>query len=316
MKALGSQPSPPSWGLIRTGERNLDLSQGYNYPDEAGSGITVYVVDTGIDVTHPEFEGRASWGNTACSGCASKDDHGHGTHCAGTIGGKTFGVAKKVKVVAVKVLGADGSGTDADVIAGINWAANAAKATGKPGVLSMSLGGGKSDTLDQAVKAAIAGGATFAVAAGNDSTSGSEADACEGSPSGVAEAIVVGATDKTDARAYFSDTGKCVSIFAPGVSILSAKPGGGSQSMDGTSMATPHVAGVAAIVLSQDSTLTPAQVKAAIVNGATAGKVKNPGNGSPNKLLFNAVIGAPSTSTTATSTSSSTTKTSSTTTKT
>ncbi|KAI9216032.1 peptidase S8/S53 domain-containing protein, partial [Blastocladiella britannica] len=154
-------------------------------------------------------------------------------------------------------------------------------------VISMSLGGGKSDTLDQAVKAAIAGGVTFAVAAGNDSTQGQEADACSGSPSGVAEAIVVGASDDTDTRAYFSDTGSCVSIFAPGVNILSAKPGGGSQSMDGTSMATPHVAGVAAIVLSQNSALSPAQVKAAIVNGATAGKITDPGTGSPNKLLFN-----------------------------
>ncbi|KAL7750106.1 hypothetical protein RI367_004621 [Sorochytrium milnesiophthora] len=280
--ALGTEQNPPSWGLRRISERALDLSQPYTYPDTAGAGVTAYVIDTGMMITHPDIQGRATWGYTACSGCQSTDDNGHGTHVSTTIGGTTYGVAKKVSLVAVKVLGGDGSGSNSDVVAGINWVANQVKQNGgKKAVANMSLGGSFDQSTNDAVEAAIAAGVVFGVAAGNDN-----ADACNGSPSSAPSAVCVGATDNTDTRASFSDFGSCVTVFAPGVDITAGWNDGNSQTISGTSMATPHVVGVAALYLGENGNLTPAQVKSLIQSSATKNVVKDPQN-SANLLVFN-----------------------------
>lgn len=184
----------------------------YAYPAQGGEGVDAYVIDTGINIEHQDFEGRAVWGVTIPERERDTDGLGHGTHVAGTIGGKTYGVAKKVTLIAVKVLNSRGSGTTSDVIAGIEWAAAASQKSGKKSLANMSLGGGQSTALNRAVEAAIAGGMQFAVAAGN-----SNANACYSSPSSVATAVCVGASNIYDKRAYFSNYGKCVSIFAPGM---------------------------------------------------------------------------------------------------
>ncbi|KAL7746471.1 hypothetical protein RI367_008226, partial [Sorochytrium milnesiophthora] len=263
--ATGSQEHPPSWGLTRISEHALDTNQPYNYPDTAGAGVTAYVIDTGIMIDHPDVKGRAKWGFTACDNCQDTDDNGHGTHVATTIGGTTYGVAKKVNLVAVKVLSGDGSGSNAGVIKGINWVADQVKKNGgKKAVANMSLGGQKDDNTNAAVEAAIAAGVVFSVAAGNDN-----ADACNGSPSSAPSAITVGATDNTDARADFSDWGKCVTVFAPGKDITAGWNDGNSKTISGTSMATPHVVGVTALYLGENGDLTPAQVKSLIQSSAT-----------------------------------------------
>ncbi|KAL7748241.1 hypothetical protein RI367_006427 [Sorochytrium milnesiophthora] len=280
--ATGEEDSPPSWGLTRISEHALDLSQPYTYPDTAGSGVTAYVIDTGIMINHPDIQGRASWGFTACSGCQDTDDNGHGTHVSTTIGGSTYGVAKQVNLVAVKVLGGDGSGSNADVVAGINWVAQQAQNSGNTqNVANMSLGGSFDQSTNDAVEAAIAAGVTFGVAAGNDN-----ADACNGSPSSAPNAIVVGATDNTDTRASFSDFGSCVTVFAPGVDITAGWNDGNSKTISGTSMATPHVVGVAALYLGENSSLSPAQVKSLIQSSATQGLVQDPAN-SANLIVYN-----------------------------
>jgi subtilisin family serine protease len=208
------------------------------------------------------------------------DCNGHGTHVAGTVGGAKYGVAKGVQLVAVRVLNCSGSGTTAQVVAGIDWVtANAIK----PAVANMSLGGGVDTTIDSAVTRSINSGVTYAIAAGN-----SNSNACNASPARVASAITVGATDSSDNRASFSSYGSCVDIFAPGVSITSAwySSTTATNTISGTSMATPHVAGAAALVLAGTPTATPAQVASTLVADATSGVVGNPGSGSPNKLLF------------------------------
>ncbi|KAL7746831.1 hypothetical protein RI367_007764, partial [Sorochytrium milnesiophthora] len=286
MHALGTQQSPPSWGLRRISEHALDLEQPYTYPDTAGAGVTAYIIDTGVMIDHPDIKGRATWGLTACDGCKDVDDVGHGTHVATTIGGTTYGVAKKVNLVAVKVLGGDGSGTNSGVIAGINWVADQVKKNpGKPAVANMSLGGDKSQELNDAVSAAVAAGVVFGVAAGND-----HKDACEGSPSSTPEAICVAASDNTDTRASFSDYGSCVSIFAPGVDITAGWNDGNSQTISGTSMATPHVVGVAALYLGENPSLTPAQVKSQMLDAATKDLMKDP-KGSANLFVYNVAKG-------------------------
>ncbi|MEU9554052.1 S8 family peptidase [Streptomyces fumanus] len=268
------------WGLDRIDQTSLPLSGTYTYPDSAGSGVTAYVIDTGVRITHSQISGRASYGYDAVDGdTVASDGNGHGTHVATTIAGSTYGVAKKAKIVAVRVLNNSGSGTTAGVIAGIDWVT--ANHSG-PSVANMSLGGGVSTTLDTAVRNSIASGVTYALAAGNSS-----ANASTSSPARVTEAITVGATTSTDARASYSNYGSVLDIFAPGSSITAGwyTSDTATNTISGTSMATPHVAGAAAVYLANHTSATPAQVASALTAGATTGKVTNPGSGSPNRLL-------------------------------
>ncbi|WP_030322343.1 S8 family peptidase [Streptomyces sp. NRRL B-3229] len=274
-----TQSSAP-WGLDRIDQAALPLSGTYTYPDSAGGGVTAYVIDTGVRITHSQISGRASYGYDAVDGdTTAADGNGHGTHVATTIAGSTYGVAKKAKIVAVRVLDNAGSGTTAGVIAGIDWVTNNHSG---PSVANLSLGGGASSTLDTAVRNSIASGVTYAVAAGNSS-----ANASSYSPARVTEAITVGATTSTDARASYSNYGSVLDIFAPGSSITAGwyTSDTATNTISGTSMATPHVAGAAAVYLAGHTSATPAQVATALVNGATSNAVTSPGSGSPNKLL-------------------------------
>ncbi|MBQ1042177.1 MULTISPECIES: S8 family peptidase [unclassified Micromonospora] len=277
MTTQGTQTGA-TWGLDRIDQRNLPLNSTYTYPNTA-SNVRAYIIDTGIRTTHSDFGGRATWGTNTVD-TNNTDCNGHGTHVAGTVGGTKYGVAKSVRLVAVKVLNCSGSGTTAGVISGVNWVTSNAV---KPAVANMSLGGGASSTLDNAVANSINSGITYALAAGNSS-----ANACNSSPARVASAITVGATTSTDARASYSNYGSCVDIFAPGSSITSAwrTSDTATNSISGTSMASPHVAGAAALVLSANTSYTPAQVASYLTSNATTGKVTSPGSGSPNRLLF------------------------------
>jgi len=282
---LATQPNPPSWGLDRIDQRNLPLDNSYTYNTTA-SNVHAYIIDTGIRITHTTFGGRATWGHNSVD-TNNTDCHGHGTHVAGTVGGAEYGVAKGVSLVAVKVLNCQGSGTTAQVADGINWvAANAIH----PAVANMSLGGSADTTLDNAVNAAINSGVTFAIASGN-----SNADACGFSPARVAAAITVNASDINDARASFSNFGTCTDIFAPGVNITSSwnTSDTATNTISGTSMATPHVTGGAALWLAAHPNDTPAQVANGLISNATLNVISNPGTGSPNRLLYT-LFGAPS----------------------
>ncbi|NWF28214.1 S8 family peptidase [Streptomyces sp. PKU-EA00015] len=277
----GTQPSPPSWGLDRVDQRALPLNQSYTYPDTAGEGVTAYVIDTGVRISHSDFGGRASYGYDAIDNDnTAQDGHGHGTHVAGTVAGSSHGVAKKAKIVGVRVLDNSGSGTTEQVVAGIDWVTQNAV---KPAVANMSLGGGVDTALDTAVRNSIASGITYAVAAGNDGSNASNY-----SPARVTEAITVGSTTSTDARSSFSNYGSVLDIFAPGSSIKSTwnTSDTATNTISGTSMATPHVAGAAALYLADNRTATPAQVSSALTAAATSGVVGNPGTGSANRLLY------------------------------
>jgi subtilisin family serine protease len=278
--SISTTQSGATWGLDRIDQAS-GLSGTYTY-FSTGAGVKAYIIDTGILTTHADFENRASYGRDLVGGKrgANSDCNGHGTHVAGTVGGKTYGVAKGVSLVAVRVLDCRGSGTTSGVIAGVDWVASQ---THRPAVANMSLGGGASTTLDNAVKNAVnKAGITFAVAAGNSS-----ANACNYSPARVPEAITVGATTSTDARASYSNFGACLDIFAPGSSITSAwyTSNTATNTISGTSMASPHVAGVAALYL-QGGNASPTTVRNALVTAATPGKVTSAGTGSPNLLLF------------------------------
>ncbi|MER5943141.1 S8 family peptidase [Streptomyces sp. NPDC001928] len=274
-----TQTSAP-WGLDRIDQAALPLSGTYTYPDSAGSGVTAYVIDTGVRITHQQISGRASYGYDAVDGdTTASDGNGHGTHVATTIAGSTYGVAKNAKIVAVRVLDNAGSGTTAGVIAGIDWVTNNHSG---PSVANLSLGGGASTTLDTAVRNSIASGVTYAVAAGN-----SNANASSYSPARVTEAITVGATTSSDARASYSNYGSVLDIFAPGSSITAGwyTSDTATNTISGTSMATPHVAGAAAVYLASHTSATPAAVASALTSGATSNVVTSPGSGSPNRLL-------------------------------
>ncbi|RKP06585.1 peptidase S8/S53 domain-containing protein [Thamnocephalis sphaerospora] len=281
MHIANEQASPPSWGLTRVSQRSLDLTKPYVYPDTAGEGIDIWVIDTGIQANHTDFGGRATFAKSFVTSEADADLHGHGTHVAGTIASKTYGVAKKARVFGIKVMDARGSGSDANVIAGIQYAVK----NGRPGktVINMSLGGRKSSAVDSAVAAAANAGIAVIVAAGNE-----KKDACNGSPSGSDKVLTVAASDRTDAQASFSNYGKCVDLYAPGVSITSLWKGGNgaTKSISGTSMASPHVAGIAALYLASGLVNSVNELYNALVRNATPSAIKKPSANTINRLAY------------------------------
>ena len=306
-KCSGETEKQAPWGLARISHRdrlNFGTFNKYLYAADAGEGVDAYVIDTGTNIEHVDFEGRAKWGKTVPSGDEDEDGNGHGTHCSGTVAGKKYGVAKKATVYAVKVLRSNGSGSMSDVVKGVEFAATShiesvkqAKDGKKKGfkgsVANMSLGGGKTQALDAAVNAAVRSGIHFAVAAGNDN-----ADACNYSPAAASAPVTVGASALDDSRAYFSNYGKCTDIFAPGLSIQSTWIGSkhAVNTISGTSMASPHICGLLAYYLSlqpaSDSDyavaeITPKQLKENIISIGTKGALDDLPSDTPNVLAWN-----------------------------
>jgi aqualysin 1 len=284
--SINTTQTNATWGLDRIDQRNRPLNGTYVY-NTSGNGVNSYIIDTGIRRTHNEFGNRAFVGFDAFSdGQNSNDCNGHGTHVAGTVGGSVYGVAKNTNLYAVRVLDCQGSGTNSGVIAGVDWVRMNHV---KPAVANMSLGGGASTALDNAVNNAINAGVTFVVAAGNDN-----ANACNYSPARVSAALTVGSTTSSDARSSFSNRGSCVNIFAPGSSITAAWHTSNTaiNTISGTSMAAPHVAGVAALYLEANPGASPSTVFNAIINGSTTGVLSSIGTGSPNRLLYSQLTGS------------------------
>jgi subtilisin family serine protease len=276
-----TQPRAP-WPLDRIDQRELPLDESYTYATRA-AGVTAYILDTGINIGHLEFGGRARRGVNTVFLESSADCNGHGTHVAATVGGATYGVAKGVSLVSVKIADCRGSARLSGMLKGINWMVkDAAKSPGTPAVANMSIGGTRSHALEGAVIKAVAHGITFTVAAGNDGR-----DACSGSPAATPQALTVGATDAEDRWAAFSSHGRCVDIAAPGVAVVSAWKGSPTATAraSGTSMAAPHVTGAAALVLASGRARTPAQVAEVLLHDAVPGRITGVPAGTPNLLL-------------------------------
>ncbi len=288
MHFVATQANPPSWGLDRIDQRSLPLDASYTY-NQTGAGVDAYIIDCGILLTHNDFGGRAVTGvDEITIGGTATDGNGHGTHVAGTVGGASYGVAKGVKLIAVRVLDNSGSGTTSGVIAGVDWVTG--DHTTNPAVANMSLGGGVSTALDDAVRRSITDGVTYCIAAGNSS-----ADASNSSPARVAEAVTVGATNINDGFASFSNFGSVVDISAPGVNITSDwnTTNTSTNIISGTSMATPHVAGAAALYLQANPTATPAQVQSAIKSNGTSNVISGVPAGTVNLLLYSLIVTGP-----------------------
>ncbi len=280
LNSAGTTQASATWGLDRIDQRDRPIDTQYHY-NYTGWGVDAYIIDTGIRLDHSQFAGRLKPGhNVIADTNGTNDCNGHGTHVAGTVGGTTWGVAKGVSLIPVRVLNCAGSGTVSGVIAGIDWVANN---TARPAVANMSLGGGKSTAMNTAVKGAVDKGVTMVVAAGNSS-----ADACNYSPASAPTAITVAASNSSDAKPSWSNFGKCVDIFGPGVNITSAwaSSATASATASGTSMASPHVAGVAALALQANPLFAPLHVTDFLINNATTGKLTSIGRGSPNRLVF------------------------------
>ncbi|KAI0098539.1 proteinase T-like protein [Nemania sp. FL0031] len=274
--------SSSTWGLARVSHHSRTAT-GYVYDSSAGAGTCSYIVDTGIYTAHAEFEGRATWlANYADS--SNSDGNGHGTHVSGTVGSKTYGVAKQTKLYAVKVLDASGSGTTSGVVAGMNFVTSDVASRSCPNgtTANMSLGGASSTSINSAARAMVSAGVFLAVAAGNSNT-----DASTTSPAGEPQACTVGATTSADARASFSNYGSVVDVFAPGQDVLSTWNNGGTNTISGTSMASPHVAGLGAYLLALEGPKTPAALCAYIASIGTSGALSGVPSGTVNKIAFN-----------------------------
>ncbi|GGY51436.1 S8 family peptidase [Streptomyces omiyaensis] len=273
----GARSPASSWGLDRIDQANLPLDGDFTTLG-SGAGVTAYILDTGIDYAHDELRGRASFGFDAMGdGRSGQDCNGHGTHVAGTVAGKTYGVARKAALVSVRVLGCDGRGSYSGMIAGLEWVARNAR---QPAVLNGSLGGARSAALNNATTALRNAGVLPVLAAGNDAK-----DACDVSPASAEGAVTVAASNAWDEETSFSNYGRCVELYAPGQDIVSARLGGGSASLNGTSMAAPHVTGVAALYKAAHPSAAPAEVAAWLDEQSTKDVLTNVSNGTPNKLL-------------------------------